>query len=78
MGVGTAGAFVCMIASLQRIGAVRNAILGVIEPLMVAVLAAIFLDEPVSASLAIGGGLILVGGVIATLARGERIVEPDL
>jgi drug/metabolite transporter (DMT)-like permease len=78
MGVCTAGAFVCMIASLQRIGAVRNAILGVIEPLMVAVLAAIFLDEPVSASLAIGGGLILVGGVIATLARGERIVEPDL
>lgn len=78
MGVCTAGAFVCMIASLQRIGAVRNAILGVIEPLMVAVLAAIFLDEPVSASLAIGGALILVGGVIATLARGERIVEPDL
>jgi drug/metabolite transporter (DMT)-like permease len=78
MGVCTAGAFVCMIASLQRIGAVRNAILGVIEPLMVAVLAAIFLDEPVSASLALGGALILVGGVIATLARGERIVEPDL
>jgi len=78
MGVCTAGAFVCMIASLQRIGAVRNAILGVIEPLMVAVLAAVFLDEPVSASLAIGGALILVGGVIATLARGERIVEPDL
>jgi drug/metabolite transporter (DMT)-like permease len=45
---------------------------------MVAVLAAIFLDEPVSASLAIGGALILVGGVIATLARGQRIVEPDL
>jgi drug/metabolite transporter (DMT)-like permease len=78
MGACTAGAFVCMIASLQRIGAVRNAILGVIEPLMVAVLAAIFLDEPVSTSLALGGGLILVGGVIATLARGERIVEPDL
>jgi drug/metabolite transporter (DMT)-like permease len=78
MGVCTAGAFVCMIASLQRIGAVRNAILGVIEPLMVALLAAAFLEEPVSVSLAIGGVLILVGGVIATLARGERIVEPDL
>jgi drug/metabolite transporter (DMT)-like permease len=78
MGVCTAGAFVCMIASLQRIGAVRNAILGVIEPLMVAVLAAIFLEEPISVSLALGGALILLGGVIATLARGERIVEPDL
>jgi len=78
MGVCTAGAFVCLIASLQRIGAVRNAILGVIEPLMVAVLAAIFLAEPITAAIAAGGTLILIGGVIATLARGERIVEPDL
>jgi drug/metabolite transporter (DMT)-like permease len=78
MGVCTAGAFVCMIASLQRIGAVRNAILGVIEPLMVAILAAVFLAEPISASVAVGGILILAGGVIATLARGERVVEPDL
>ena len=40
MGAFTAGAFVCMIASLHRIGAVRNAIIGVLEPLTVAVLAA--------------------------------------
>ena len=78
MGVSTAGAFVCLIASLQRIGAVRNAILGVIEPLMVAVLAAVFLSEPITVSVAVGGALILVAGVIATLVRGERVVEPDL
>jgi drug/metabolite transporter (DMT)-like permease len=78
MGVSTAGAFVCLIASLQRIGAVRNAILGVIEPLMVAVLAAVFLNEPITISVAVGGILILIGGVIATLVRGERVVEPDL
>jgi drug/metabolite transporter (DMT)-like permease len=78
MGVFTAGAFVCLIASLQRIGALRNAILGVIEPLMVAVLAALFLAEAITVSVAIGGALILGGGVIATLARGERAVEPDL
>jgi drug/metabolite transporter (DMT)-like permease len=78
MGVFTAGAFVCMIASLQRIGAVRNAILGVIEPLMVAVLAAAFLSEPITTSVAAGGALILVAGVIATVARGARVVEPDL
>jgi drug/metabolite transporter (DMT)-like permease len=78
MGASTAGAFVCLIASLQRIGAVRNAILGVIEPLMVALLAAVFLNEPLTVSVALGGALILVGGVIATLARGERVVEPDL
>jgi hypothetical protein len=29
-------------------------------------------------SVAVGGVLILVAGVIATLVRGERVVEPDL
>jgi drug/metabolite transporter (DMT)-like permease len=78
MGVSTAGAFVCLIASLQRIGAVRNAILGTIEPVMVALLAALFLGEPITASIAAGGVLILVAGILATLVRGERVVEPDL
>ena len=35
----TAGAFACMLAGLQRVGAVRNGIIGVMEPLAVAVLA---------------------------------------
>ncbi|MDP9299480.1 MAG: DMT family transporter [Actinomycetota bacterium] len=78
MGAFTAAAFVCMIASLQLIGAVRNAIIGVLEPLSVAVLAAAFLDEPISTSTAIGGGLILAAAVVAILARGARVVEPDL
>jgi drug/metabolite transporter (DMT)-like permease len=78
MGAFTAGAFVCMIASLHLIGAVRNAIIGVLEPLSVAVLAAVFLDEPISTSTAVGGGLILAAAVVATLARGARVVEPDL
>ena len=78
MGAFTAGAFVCMIASLQRIGAVRNAIIGVLEPLTVAVLAALLLDEPLTVATVAGGTLILSAAVIATLARGRRVVEPDL
>jgi len=46
--------------------------------LSVAVLAAVFLDEPISTSTAVGGGLILAAAVVATLARGARVVEPDL
>ena len=42
----SAGAFAAMLAGLQRVGAVRNAIIGVMEPLTVAVLAFVFLDEP--------------------------------
>ena len=59
MGAFTAGAFVCMLAGLQRIGAVRNAIIGVIEPLTVAVLAALLLDEPLTVATVVGGALIL-------------------
>jgi drug/metabolite transporter (DMT)-like permease len=74
----TAGAFVCMMASLRRIGAVRNGIIGVLEPLTVALLAAVFLGEPLTASVAVGGVLILAAGVLATLAGRPRIREPDV
>jgi drug/metabolite transporter (DMT)-like permease len=76
MVVFTAGAFVCMLAGLQRIGAVRNAIIGVLEPLSVALLAWAFLSEPISAPVAIGGTLILGGAVCATLVRTTRVQEP--
>jgi drug/metabolite transporter (DMT)-like permease len=76
MALFTAGAFVCMLAGLQRIGAVRNAIIGVLEPLSVALLAWAFLSEPLSAPVAVGGTLILGGAVCATLVRTTRIQEP--
>jgi drug/metabolite transporter, DME family len=78
MGAFSAAAFVCMMACLQRIGAVRNGIIGVIEPLTVAVLAAIFLGQPVTPSVILGGLLILGAGVLATLAGRPRIREPDV
>ena len=74
----TLGAFVAMLASLQRIGAVRNGIIGVIEPLMVAILAWIFLSEPITWSTGLGGVLILGGAVLATLLRSRGIREPDV
>ena len=76
MVVFTAGAFVCMLAGLQRIGAVRNAIIGVLEPLAVAVLAFAFLGEAITPPVAIGGTLILVGAVCATLVRTTNVQEP--
>ena len=78
MTVFSAGAFAAMLAGLQRVGAVRNAIIGVMEPLTVAVLAFFFLDEPITAPVAIGGTLILVGAVIASVIRTTRIAEPNV
>ena len=78
MMVFSAGAFAAMLAGLQRVGAVRNAIIGVMEPLTVAILAYFFLDEPITAPVAIGGTLILVGAVIASVIRTTRIAEPNV
>lgn len=74
----SAGAFAAMLGGLQLVGAVRNAIIGVMEPLGVAVLAAFFLDEPLTAPTAIGGLLILGGAILATLVRTTRVREPDV
>jgi drug/metabolite transporter (DMT)-like permease len=78
MSLATATAFGCVLGAIKRIGAVRTAIIAVSEPLAVALLGAIVLDEPLTLWIALGGAFILTGGVIATLARGERVLEPDV
>ena len=74
----SAGAFVAMLAGLQLVGAVRNAIIGVLEPLTVAVLAYFFLDEPVTTAVILGGVLILGGAVLAMLIRTTKTAEPPV
>ena len=78
MALFSAGAFACMLAGLQRIGAVRNAIIGVMEPLTVALLGFVFLNEPITLPIATGGVLILGGAVIATLIRTTKGAEPNV
>ena len=78
MAVFSAGAFAAMLAGLQLVGAVRNAIIGVMEPLTVAILAFLFLNEPVTAAVVIGGSLILGGAVLAMLIRTTKGAEPPV
>jgi len=78
MGVATAAAFVCLLEGVRRIGAVRTAIVSAMEPLAASVLAVVFLGESVSAGIALGGGLILVGAVTASLARAATPQEPQI
>jgi len=69
MGVASAGAFVCLLAGLQRLGAVRTSVVAATEPLAAAFLGTVFLDEAVTAGTVLGGALILIGAVTASLAR---------
>jgi drug/metabolite transporter (DMT)-like permease len=75
-GAFTAGAFVCLLAGLRRIGPVRAAIVGATEPLAASALAVIFLRESLSAATVAGGTLILAGAVTASLARHDRPPHP--
>lgn len=78
MGAATAGAFVCLLSGLQRIGAVRTSIVSATEPLAAAVLGFVFLDETVGLGVAAGGVLILVGAVTASLARAATTQEQQI
>jgi drug/metabolite transporter (DMT)-like permease len=78
MSVATAAAFVCLFAGLQRLGAVRTAIISSTEPLAAALLAVAFLGEAVGASVALGGVLIVAGAVIASVALGSAPAEPPI
>lgn len=76
MALFSAGAFATMLGGLQLVGAVRNAIIGVLEPLTVALLAAVFLAEPITGTTAIGGVAILAGAILATLVRSTTGTGP--
>jgi drug/metabolite transporter (DMT)-like permease len=76
MALFSAGAFAAMLGGLQLVGAVRNAIIGVLEPLSVALLAAIFLAEPITSTTAVGGVAILAGAILATLVRSTTGMGP--
>jgi drug/metabolite transporter (DMT)-like permease len=76
MGIGTAGAFVCLLEGIRRIGAERSSIVSSAEPLAAAILAWLFLDQAIGAGVAIGGALILTGAVLASLGREHIPEEP--
>lgn len=78
MGLASAGAFVCLMEGIQRIGAVRTAIVSALEPLAAAALAWLFLGEDVTWGIAVGGTLILVAAVTASLARAATPQEQQI
>jgi drug/metabolite transporter (DMT)-like permease len=75
MGLASAAAFFFLMEALDRIGAVRTAIVSALEPLAAAVLGFVFLDESVTIGVAVGGLLILAGAILASVARAPATQE---
>jgi len=65
-------AMVGFFAGLKRLGASDSATLSTLEPVVTFVLAAVFLDEPVTVIQVLGGMLVL--GAVIALARGHTQV----
>jgi len=76
MGAFTAAAFLCLMAGVRRIGAVRTAIIAALEPLVASLFGWVFLDEPLRGGVVGGGVLILAGAIAASLARAGSKTEP--
>lgn len=62
--LGTAVPIFTFFAGMSRIGAGPAAILSAVEPVVTVVLGAVFLAEPVSAAVLVGGSLVLLGVVL--------------
>ncbi len=66
----TVGAFIVFLRGLAVLGPVRTAIVSTVEPFFTAVLAALFLSQPMTMSTVAGGALIAVAVVL--LQRGTN------
>jgi drug/metabolite transporter (DMT)-like permease len=78
MAAATAGAFVTLFGGLRRLGPVRTAIISAAEPFAAALLALVFLSEPIGPGVVLGGALIVAAAVITSIARPAPIVEPPI
>jgi drug/metabolite transporter (DMT)-like permease len=67
--VSTVIAMVTFFVGLARLGAADAATLSTLEPLVTVILAALFLNEPISLMKMLGGGVILTAVVVLARAR---------
>jgi drug/metabolite transporter (DMT)-like permease len=72
-GLATACAFTLFFMVLDRIGPTRTGICMALEAVTGVVLAAIFLDEPVRAVVAVGGVAVLAGVILAALVTPQGV-----
>ena len=77
--VSTALSIVAMLASIARVGAGTTAIVSTFEPMVTALLAALFLHEALAARQYAGGALILAGVILLrVVSRPAPPVAPDV
>ena len=69
--LGTVVPFILLVSALHHVPATRVTIVAMLEPVLAAIVAWIWLGEELAAVQIIGGLIVLVGVVLAQTARGE-------
>jgi drug/metabolite transporter (DMT)-like permease len=72
----TAVAFVVFFALIAEVGPVRATVITYVNPAVAAVLGVAILDERFTAGMGIGFALVLLGSVLATAPRRDRVPQP--
>lgn len=79
LGLASAAAFVLLYAAIERVGSSRAAVAAMLEPVATVILAAILLDEPITARIALGAALIVAAlPVLALASRDKKVDAPPL
>lgn len=71
----TVGLFLMVLVVVQRWTASRTSYVFVLMPVVAVALGALFLDEPITATTIIGGGIVCAGVYLGALARRDRGLE---
>ena len=74
--LGTVVPFILLVSALHHVPATRVTIVAMLEPVLAAIVAWIWLDEELAAVQIVGGLIVLAGVVLAQTSRGEARDEP--
>ena len=72
----TAIAFLLFFALIREVGPVRSTVITYVNPAVAAVAGVVLLDEQLTAGMAVGFALVLLGSVVATGRGPEPVPEP--
>lgn len=75
LGLASATAFVLLYAAIERLGSSRTAVATMLEPVATVLLAALVLNEPITARIAVGAVLVVAALPVLALRRREPQVD---
>jgi drug/metabolite transporter (DMT)-like permease len=74
--LGTVVPFILLVSALHHVPATRVTIVAMLEPVLAAIVAWLWLDEELAAVQIAGGLIVLIGVILAQTSRGDSRADP--